>query len=144
MRDVATTKSKRKYTFVIWVVTCIIIILVVCAVTFLTCFLCERRRRVELKKFLKGDPKSIDWNGLINEQANLLPCRKKYEISRKRLTLIKELGEGFFGIVHEGFAKDIFSHEKRTKVAIKIAKKLNDEVRAFRFLEVKLFTHSCV
>ncbi|KAL2097182.1 hypothetical protein ACEWY4_006389 [Coilia grayii] len=42
-----------------------------------------------------------------------------WEVPRDKITLLRELGQGSFGMVYEGIAKDIVKGESQTRVAVK-------------------------
>lgn len=42
-----------------------------------------------------------------------------WEVAREKITLLRELGQGSFGMVYEGIAKDIVKGETETRVAVK-------------------------
>lgn len=42
-----------------------------------------------------------------------------WEVAREKITLLRELGQGSFGMVYEGIAKDIVKGESETRVAVK-------------------------
>ena len=44
----------------------------------------------------------------------------EWEVDRDKIQLIRELGQGSFGMVHEGIAKDIVSGEPEIRVAVKV------------------------
>ncbi|XP_072284783.1 insulin receptor-related protein [Pyxicephalus adspersus] len=48
----------------------------------------------------------------------------EWEFPREKITIIKELGQGSFGMVYEGIAKDIVKGEPVTKVALKTVNEL--------------------
>nr|5HHW_A Chain A, Insulin receptor [Homo sapiens] len=43
----------------------------------------------------------------------------EWEVSREKITLLRELGQGSFGMVYEGNARDIIKGEAETRVAVK-------------------------
>ncbi|NXN46277.1 INSR protein, partial [Rhinoptilus africanus] len=43
----------------------------------------------------------------------------EWEVARDKITLLRELGQGSFGMVYEGIAKDIVKGEPETRVAVK-------------------------
>ncbi len=47
--------------------------------------------------FQQGDPKSINPELGVDDQADLLPYNRDYEFPRDRLKLGKQLGSGAFG-----------------------------------------------
>lgn len=42
-----------------------------------------------------------------------------WEVARDKISLLRELGQGSFGMVYEGIAKDIIKGEAETRVAVK-------------------------
>ena len=44
----------------------------------------------------------------------------EWEVDRDKIKLIRELGQGSFGMVYEGLAINIFDNEKEIKVAVKV------------------------
>lgn len=42
-----------------------------------------------------------------------------WEVPRDKITLLRELGQGSFGMVYEGMAKDIIKGESPMRVAVK-------------------------
>lgn len=42
-----------------------------------------------------------------------------WEVAREKIALLRELGQGSFGMVYEGNAKDIIKGETETRVAVK-------------------------
>uniref|UniRef100_A0A8C0ZQK8 Tyrosine-protein kinase receptor n=1 Tax=Castor canadensis TaxID=51338 RepID=A0A8C0ZQK8_CASCN len=53
----------------------------------------------------------------------MFPCSvyvpDEWEVPREKITLLRELGQGSFGMVYEGNAKDIVKGEAETRVAVK-------------------------
>lgn len=43
----------------------------------------------------------------------------EWEVPREKITLLRELGQGSFGMVYEGIAKDIVKGDPDTRVAVK-------------------------
>lgn len=43
----------------------------------------------------------------------------EWEVPREKITLLRELGQGSFGMVYEGNARDIVKGEPETRVAVK-------------------------
>lgn len=43
----------------------------------------------------------------------------EWEVPREKITILRELGQGSFGMVYEGIAKDIVKGEGETRVAVK-------------------------
>ncbi|XP_043946685.1 insulin receptor [Protopterus annectens] len=51
--------------------------------------------------------------------ANDMYVPDDWEVSREKISLLRELGQGSFGMVYEGIAKDIVKGEPDTRVAVK-------------------------
>ncbi|XP_026786253.3 insulin receptor b [Pangasianodon hypophthalmus] len=51
--------------------------------------------------------------------ANDVYIPDDWEVAREKITLLRELGQGSFGMVYEGIAKDIVKGESETRVAVK-------------------------
>lgn len=53
----------------------------------------------------------------------MFPCSvyvpDEWEVPREKITLLRELGQGSFGMVYEGNARDIIKGEAETRVAVK-------------------------
>lgn len=43
----------------------------------------------------------------------------EWEVAREKIAILRELGQGTFGMVYEGIAKDIVKGEGETRVAVK-------------------------
>lgn len=43
----------------------------------------------------------------------------EWEVAREKITILRELGQGTFGMVYEGIAKDIVKGEGESHVAVK-------------------------
>lgn len=43
----------------------------------------------------------------------------EWEVPREKINILRELGQGSFGMVYEGIAKDIVKGEGETRVAVK-------------------------
>lgn len=43
----------------------------------------------------------------------------EWEVARDKINILRELGQGTFGMVYEGIAKDIIKGEGETRVAVK-------------------------
>ena len=89
----------------------------------------RRLSAIELKSFVEGNVKGLNAKLTLDEQADLLPYDKKYEFPREKLKLGTQIGGGAFGVVYEGIAHGILPYEEKTKVAVKMVKRMsNDEV----------------
>uniref|UniRef100_F6S8L3 Tyrosine-protein kinase receptor n=1 Tax=Macaca mulatta TaxID=9544 RepID=F6S8L3_MACMU len=55
--------------------------------------------------------------------SDVFPCSvyvpDEWEVPREKITLLRELGQGSFGMVYEGNARDIIKGEAETRVAVK-------------------------
>nr|XP_023699488.1 insulin receptor-like [Paramormyrops kingsleyae] len=51
--------------------------------------------------------------------ANDVYVPDEWEVAREKITVLRELGQGSFGMVYEGIAKDIVKGESETRVAVK-------------------------
>lgn len=53
----------------------------------------------------------------------MFPCSvyvpDEWEVPREKISLLRELGQGSFGMVYEGNAKDVIKGEAETRVAVK-------------------------
>ncbi|KAM8921479.1 insulin receptor-related protein [Pelodytes ibericus] len=58
----------------------------------------------------------------------------EWELPREKITIIKELGQGSFGMVYEGVAKDIVKNEPVTRVALKTVNELASMRERIEFL----------
>lgn len=95
-----------------------------------------------LPNFEKGDIDKIDPKLSLDEQADLLPYNRKYEISRGRLKFGRQLGAGPFGVVLEATAKKILPNEDETIVAVKTIQRLADiETLRTSAMELKVLIH---
>lgn len=114
---------------VLWragIVTCISLILLLSTcgtIIFLRC----RDIHKDLIYFLDGNPKLINPNVPIHEQANLLPYDKRFEFPKRMLVRGQRLGSGAFGCVEEAIAYGIIPYEKKTRVAVKMINAQADE-----------------
>ena len=100
----------------------------------------RRMNAVELECFRNGNTEGINANLTLDEQADLLPYDKSYEFPRKNLKLGQRLGAGAFGVVYEGFAHGILPHEEKTKVAVKMVKRLSNDEVSSRSVDTIFFT----
>lgn len=90
-----------------------------------------------LANFEERNPDCINPELALDEQADLLPYDKKYEFSRERLKLGKQLGAGAFGVVVKGTAHGILPYEDETTVAVKMVKQTADnEVRCIAIINI--------
>ncbi|XP_062453725.1 insulin receptor-related protein [Rhea pennata] len=58
----------------------------------------------------------------------------EWEVSREKITVIRELGQGSFGMVYEGLAQDIEAEGQETKVALKTVNELATMRERIEFL----------
>lgn len=55
----------------------------------------------------------------------------EWEVERDKIQLIRELGQGSFGMVYEGVARDLYGKGGEIKVAVKVTKKKTLEFSKF-------------
>lgn len=131
-----SSKDKNGLVYIIIGVVAMIIVSAISIITYL--FVRMRRKNevirrlsaVELKSFVEGNVKGLNSELTLDEQADLLPYDKKYEFPRDKLKLGTQIGGGAFGVVFEAIAHGILPYEEKTKVAVKMVKRMsNDEVR---------------
>ncbi|XP_055309598.1 platelet-derived growth factor receptor alpha-like [Sitodiplosis mosellana] len=104
--------------------------------------LIHKQNATELQYFEQGNVEGINSNLTLDEQADLLPYDKKYEFPRDKLKLGTQLGGGAFGVVYEGIAHGILAYEEKTKVAVKMVKRMsNEEIMRALVLELKIMVH---
>ena len=98
--------------------------------------------KAELDLFVAGDPKAINPELGVDDQADLLPYNENFEFPRDRLSLGKQLGSGAFGRVLKAQAAGIVSWERTTTVAVKMVKPHADitYIRAL-MAELKIMIH---
>nr|WOX59914.1 receptor tyrosine kinase PVR2A1 [Gecarcinus lateralis] len=106
----------------------------------------ERKLRKSLRAneiflFEKGNICQLNPDCTADEQAELLPYDKKWEVLRKNITLGKQLGSGAFGRVVKATVTGLEGQEATT-VAIKMCKSHSDasQMRAL-MLELKIMIH---
>ncbi|XP_063002373.1 insulin receptor-related protein [Elgaria multicarinata webbii] len=58
----------------------------------------------------------------------------EWEVPREKITVLRELGQGSFGMVYEGLARDIEQEDKETKVALKTVNELATTRERIEFL----------
>ncbi|KAJ8976163.1 hypothetical protein NQ317_002051 [Molorchus minor] len=95
-----------------------------------------------LANFEKGAVENINPDLNIDDQAELLPYDRKWELPIENLKLGKQLGSGAFGVVMKGEAKRIVEGEEVTVVAVKMVKKNADDmyIKALAS-ELKIMVH---
>lgn len=107
----------------------------------------DRRKIAELKaaglaNFEEGNLESIDPDGNLDEQADLLPYNRDVEFPREKLKLGKQLGAGAFGVVVKAIATGIVPYEEESVVAVKMVKKQTDnDVMKALVSELKIMIH---
>ena len=69
------------------------------------------------------DPEGTCWGCCVDKWGVVFPCSvyvpDEWEVPREKITLLRELGQGSFGMVYEGNARDIVKGEAETRVAVK-------------------------
>lgn len=58
----------------------------------------------------------------------------EWEVPRERITILRELGQGSFGMVYEGIAKDLEQAGEETRVALKTVNELASMRERIEFL----------
>lgn len=58
----------------------------------------------------------------------------EWEVPREKITVLRELGQGSFGMVYEGLAKDIEQEGEKTRVALKTVNELATTRERIEFL----------
>lgn len=58
----------------------------------------------------------------------------EWEVPRERITILRELGQGSFGMVYEGIAKDLEQEGEETRVALKTVNELASMRERIEFL----------
>lgn len=58
----------------------------------------------------------------------------EWEVPRERITILRELGQGSFGMVYEGIAKDLEQEGEETRVALKTVNELASTRERIEFL----------
>ncbi|XP_076036134.1 vascular endothelial growth factor receptor 1-like [Oratosquilla oratoria] len=99
-------------------------------------------RKIELYMFEQGRLGEINRDCTADEQAELLPYDKAWEIPRNRITIGTQLGSGAFGRVVKGKVAGLQEGRESTTVAIKMCKSTSDpaQLRALT-LELKIMIH---
>ncbi|XP_055305946.1 vascular endothelial growth factor receptor 2-like [Sitodiplosis mosellana] len=124
-----------------YIVVPIVILLFIVAFVLVCHFRC-RKRVTTPKKFEEGNPSKINATMKFEEQLDLLPYNEHYEFPPKKLILGQRLGKGTFGIVVEAMAKDIVTHEKESKVIVKMINGVhNKELFKIASRELKIMVH---
>lgn len=57
----------------------------------------------------------------------------EWEVPREKIKLIRELGNGSFGMVYEGEAIDIVPGQPRCRVAVKVSTRLLNSLALFTY-----------
>ncbi|XP_077580659.1 insulin receptor a [Stigmatopora nigra] len=61
--------------------------------------------------YASSNPEYLSANDMYEED--------EWEVARDKIKILRELGQGSFGMVYEGFAKDVVKGESETRVAVK-------------------------
>ena len=59
----------------------------------------------------------------------------EWEVDRDKVQLIRELGQGSFGMVYEGIVKDLVPGKEETKVAVKTTNSQSSDYDRYNFLQ---------
>lgn len=78
-------------------------------------------------------------SGVLGKRTPALPPFSVYvpdewEVPRERITILRELGQGSFGMVYEGIAKDLEQADEETRVALKTVNELASMRERIEFL----------
>ncbi|KAG7456751.1 hypothetical protein MATL_G00239170 [Megalops atlanticus] len=95
---------------VIGPVICVILLLAVAAGAFVV-FKKKQTQGPTGPIFASSNPEYLS--------ANDVYVPDEWEVAREKISLLRELGQGSFGMVYEGIAKDIVKGEPETRVAVK-------------------------
>ncbi|KAB7504498.1 Fibroblast growth factor receptor 3 [Armadillidium nasatum] len=103
----------------------------------------ERSFKLEIqKRFIEGNPESLNPDLDLGEQADLLPYDNKFEFPRDRVTIENLLGSGAFGNVFKATARDLISGVTKTTVAVKMLKSpTNPALMKTLVSELKIMIH---
>ncbi|KAG8147027.1 hypothetical protein E2320_014100 [Naja naja] len=93
-------------------------------------FLYNRKRRTE------GYPSGTLYASVNPEyfSASNMYIPDEWEVPRERITILRELGQGSFGMVYEGIAKDLEQEGEETQVALKTVNELASLRERIEFL----------
>lgn len=84
-------------------------------------------------------PSEAEWQTAVS-----LPCDPhllsvyipdEWEVPREQISIIRELGQGFFGMVYEGLAQGLEAEEETTPVALKTVNELASPRERIEFLK---------
>ena len=127
VNDNASSSSTRNNFVLLGVaVTIPLLIIVVVILAVVICVLCTVKERAKvLYKLNKSPNNSTCEETICNDNyvpAQTVDIGQLHNIPRENITCIKELGQGNFGMVMKGEAKDVIPDQPSTLVAIKILK----------------------
>nr|XP_012229232.1 PREDICTED: vascular endothelial growth factor receptor kdr-like isoform X1 [Linepithema humile] len=125
----------------------LVVFLVILGIFYIIRIRREKRMKRELMEaglthFEEGALECLNPDLTVDDQAELLPYDKKWEFSREKLKLGKQLGSGAFGVVMKAEAQGICDNETATTVAVKMVRRTTDPtyVRALAS-ELKIMVH---
>uniref|UniRef100_W4VRJ9 Protein tyrosine kinase n=1 Tax=Corethrella appendiculata TaxID=1370023 RepID=W4VRJ9_9DIPT len=102
----------------------------------------QEMKAAGLSNFEEGCIDSFNPEIGLDEQADLLPYKQRFEFPREKLKLGKQLGAGAFGVVMKATAEGIIPYEDESTVAVKMVKKQTDnEVMRALISELKIMVH---
>ncbi|KAG9332232.1 hypothetical protein JZ751_015523 [Albula glossodonta] len=95
---------------VIGLIVCVVLLLVVAAAAFVA-FKKKQTQGPTGPLYASSNPEYISTNDVY--------VPDDWEVAREKITVMRELGQGSFGMVYEGIAKEIVKGEAETRVAVK-------------------------
>ncbi|CAN9503462.1 unnamed protein product [Ophioblennius macclurei] len=98
------------FKIVIGPIICIVLLLCVAVVGFVI-FKKNQTQGPSGPIYASSNPEYLSANDVYEED--------EWEVAREKIAILRELGQGSFGMVYEGIAKDIIKGEGETRVAVK-------------------------
>lgn len=118
--------SLPKEVIVVIVISCIIFILIVLSIS-MWLFYQKKQRLTEGILYSSVNPEYIS--------ANLVYEPDEWEVDREKISLIRELGQGSFGMVYEGEARKIIPGKPIVKCAVKTVNENTSHREKIEFLQ---------
>ena len=106
-----------------WIIFWVVMLLVLMSISGCSFYVCKR-------KFMRNVP-SMRLIATVNpEYVSTAYIPDEWEVPRKKINLIRELGNGSFGMVYEGTAKDLVKGKPEVACAVKtVNEKATDRER---------------
>ena len=102
----------------------------------------EAAKEVQRLLFNEGKLDQLNPDKTADEQAELLPYDKSFEVSRDRICIGREIGSGVFGRVVMADVTDLVNGEETTPVAVKMCKSEGDASHMKNLaIELKIMIH---